>query len=760
MPISISRLRLWIVAVAALMVLIVAGFYVHARLQVRRVLKEVAPARLEKDVQQSSEGFSFSKSEGGHTLFTIRASQAVQYASSDKATLKDVTIVVFGRRSNRFDQIYGSDFEYDPRAGIVAARGEVHIDLQGNAEGLLSPDQTPPRELRNPIHLMTTGLVFDQKTGIARVEGVVEFRVPQATGRARGATYDSHTNELTFDSQVDVQLGHEKVTSLHAARGKVTKDPRSIILADVVITQEQRKITGQQVRLDLTDANDIERAVLTGNVALTDASPSGLAVHAPQGELFLGENNTLRTALFTGGVRFSSQGSNPAEGDSEKLQLNFGGNNRVQQVVASDHVRLRQMPSGAQKNRQQAELACDQLTMDMAGGARLHHGGTGGAAQLTLTPLEPRVPGEHAIITAQQIQADFDDQGRIARMRGEPDSRIVAVVPGEPDKVSSGRRLTVNFAPGGGVADVIQEGNVRYEEATAVPHEAGGRKAFGERARYSPDDDSLTLTGSPRVQDGGMTLTADSIRFNRHTGEAFAQGSVKTTYSELRPDPNGALLAGGEPVHVTARAASMQRKSSLARYSGGARLWQGMNAIEAPAIEFNQQRRSMVAEGTAEKPVISVFAQPEIGNKSGNGKGTTVVVRATHLSYLDSERRARYTGDVRATGNGMVLTAGLADILLQPAGQKGEQSGPSQLDQIIAQEGVILQQGERRASGDRLVYTAASGTFVLTGGPPQLVDPAQGTVRGDSLTFYRADDRVVVESSGSSRTFTQTHISR
>ncbi len=484
-----------------------------------------------------------------------------------------------------------------------------------------------------------------------------------------------------------------------------------------------------------------------------------MTVRAPRGELALGEKNTLHSALLTGGVHFSGHTANPTEGDAESLRLSFGADNRATRMVAMEHVHLHQTPAGAQQGRQKTELACDQLTMDLDKGT-LHYAETGGAAQVTLTPVEPRVPGEHTILTARQMQADFDRLGHVSQMRGAPDSRIVSVVPGEAEKVSTARRLVVNFAPGGGAADILQEGEVRYEEAAANPHEPGGRKAFGERARYSVDDESLTLTGAPRVIDGGMTLTADSIRFNRLTGDAFAQGSVKTTYSELRPEPNGALLASGDPVHVTARAASMQRKNSLVRYTGGVRLWQGINAVEAPAIEFNQQRRSMEAEGTPAKPVLSVFVQPAGEGSGSQGKTTTMIVHATHLTYLDSERRARYTGDVHANGGDVVLDAGLADVLLQPAGPKTAPAGPSQLDKIIAWEGVKLRQGERRASGEKLVYTAASGTFVITGGAPQIADPVQGTVRGDSLTFYRADDRVVVESNGSSRTITQTHISR
>ena len=128
MPLSIPRLRIWFAMLAIAVVAVVAGFYFYARIQNLSFLKQL-PEKLGVDIQQSSQGFSLSKSQGGRTLFTIRAANAVQYTDGGRAELRDVNIVVYGRQSNRFDQIYGSNFEYDPKAGTVVARGEVNIDL-------------------------------------------------------------------------------------------------------------------------------------------------------------------------------------------------------------------------------------------------------------------------------------------------------------------------------------------------------------------------------------------------------------------------------------------------------------------------------------------------------------------------------------------------------------------------------------------------------------------------------------------------------
>src|SRR5512135_626540 len=166
MPLLVSRLRRWFAAVAIAAVLVVAGTYFYARWRVRDALKEV-PGKLGIEIQQTAEGFTVSRSEEGRTLFKVQASKAVQLKQGGITELHDVAITLYGRDSDRFDQIHGKDFTYNPQTGDVTADGEVQIDLEANPEGLTSPDQTAPKELKNPVHLKTSGLVFNQKTGNA-----------------------------------------------------------------------------------------------------------------------------------------------------------------------------------------------------------------------------------------------------------------------------------------------------------------------------------------------------------------------------------------------------------------------------------------------------------------------------------------------------------------------------------------------------------------------------------------------------------------
>jgi lipopolysaccharide export system protein LptA len=85
---------------------------------------------------------------------------------------------------------------------------------------------------------------------------------------------------------------------------------------------------------------------------------------------------------------------------------------------------------------------------------------------------------------------------------------------------------------------------------------------------------------------------------------------------------------------------------------------------------------------------------------------------------------------------------------------------PGQVERIVVEDKVVITQPTRHATGERLVYAAAEDKFVLTGGTPSIFDAERGKITGDSLTFYRHDDRVLVEGKETSPTVTKTQVAR
>jgi lipopolysaccharide export system protein LptA len=759
MALNLKRLRLWLATAAILLAALVAGFYFYGRARVRRAIKE-APKNLGVNIQQSTQGFTLSKSEAGRTLFTIHASRAVQYKVGGKAELRDVSIVVYGRQSNRYDQIYGADFEYDPQSGEVTAEGEVHIDLEGNANGPLNPDQATPQELKNPIHVKTSGLVFNAKTGLASTRERIEFRVPQASGVAVGAGYDSKGATLTLDSNIVVHSTDESATTITARHGVITKGPNRAVLDGVHVARDTGSFAANQLTVYLRDDNTIEHMLATGDVRADTKGKSATQIHSQRAEAWITAKNALKAAEFSGGVQLDSIGEQAMQGTAGKVTVAFAAQNRADKVVAGDGVKLLQQPARG-KAAHPVEIAAAGIDFLIKNGRALQQAVTSGPAQVTVLPLAGASGADagRTVATAGRFQANFNRQNRIDHLSGAPETKVVMSSPGQPDKTSTSDALEVRFNPAGAIAAMLQDGHFHYTE----PAGQGGndRAAWAEHARYTPADEVLALTGSPRVVDGGLTTSAEVIRLDRRSGNSAASGGVKSTYSDLKARPGGALLASSDPIHVTAPIMRALRGSGMAVYSGGARLWQGSSIVQAPVIEFNRQEGRLVARtatpGAARGAVTTTFVQQD-----QHGKVTPVSVGSARLTYLDHERKAQFEGGVVLRSSDTTVTAEKADVYLQARGQSAAsgQPAPSQVERIVADGQVNIQQPTRRATGQKLVYTASEGKFVLTGGTPSIFDAERGNINGGSLTFYNRDDRVVVESSTSSPTVTHTRVAK
>jgi|HubBroStandDraft_6_1064221.scaffolds.fasta_scaffold00555_9 lipopolysaccharide export system protein LptA len=821
MPLPIYRLRRWLVVIAVLFTATVSGMYFYARLRQRNVLKEI-PNKLGIDIKQTANGFQFSKSDGKRTQFTVQAGSLKQFQLDGSAELHNVSVILYGRDSSRFDQIYGDDFSFDKKSGNITAHGDVQIDLEANPSGQSGPDQGTPRELKNPIHLKTRDLVFNQNSGDAATSERVDFRTPQATGWAVGVQYSGKTNILTLISQVHVTLSGQKAATLFATHGQITHEPHEVVLEHPRLEREGGTMQSEEATFFLGPDNEVQRIVATGNVNAesTGQEADQLRARADEAEMLLiGKQNLLHTATLTGNVHAERIGSQPMQGDAGRAILDFLGRNQLRKVHATDGVRLAQHPNSAStpatkasnhaSEPQNFDLTAPTVDFFVAEGRRLDHAVTSGAAKITISPAQnsnsatAQSSAQHTLVTAGRFEAKFAataaGSSRLTSMHGAPDAKIVNLTPGLPDRVSTSQMLDAAFLPEGGIASIIQKGTVAYSDGQAPTKRT---QAWADKAVYTPADRILVLTGIPRVSEGSMVTTARTIRINRATDDAFADEDVKSTYSELQEQPNGALLASASPIHVTSATMTAHNSPAVALYQGNARLWQDANIVEAPSIQFDRDRRFLVAQGTATQPVSTVLVQaklpqpgsaqerpaqpskahldspPSKAQAKGESKGNTkpeekpadegpVAITSARLTYADSERLAHYEGSVVAKGSNFTASSSTMDAYLLPRSQTssnqplaGPISGPGQLDHLVAKGNVVVQQPTRRAEGKTLVYTAKDDKFVLTGGPPSIFDAERGKVTGVSLTFFRGDDRVLVEGEASTPVVTQTRVAR
>ncbi len=818
MGLPVSRLRQWFALGAILMMATVAGMYFYAQWRVHTAVHEV-PAKIGLDIQQTAEGFSISKSVEGRTLFTVSASKAVQFKEGGRAELHDVKIVVYGKDSSRFDRITGDDFEYDPASGNVSAKGPVLIDLEANPEGMRHSDQTPPKQTSDPIHLETNGLVFNKNTGDASASGKVVFQTPQASGSAMGIKYVAKSGTMNLLSAVEVAVSKPQAARLNADHGLISKQPRQVALSGVRLTRVGQRLQSDQATFFLRDDNTVERVLAEGNVRSEfqgrafarsssktpnskTSSPETPSSRTPnseaearsdRAELFLaGPRNQLTTAVLSGNVQLATGDAasrvstgETAEASAGRVTLRFAGPQILQTLHAEDGVRLTQNrgePTAAASNEaQDVEMTAPVMDFIVKDGRRLERAETSGPPQIVITQ-----PGanQKTVVTAAKFTAKFTEKNRLATLHGEPEAKIVSSkvdenkiggAPGQ-DRVSTSQMLDVVFRPEGGVRSITQTGRVAYVD--------GPQKAWAERGEYTTADQMLALGGSPRVVDSGMTTTAQTIRMSRTTGDAIAEGNVKSTYSDLKAQPEGGMFASSDPIHVASRSMTAHRSPAIAVYTGDARLWQNANVVEAPRLQFDRDHRSLLAEGGGTglrpvragqspattqasstqapgQPVSTVLVQVD-----KSGKATPVRITSARLNYADAERKIVMGGGVTAKSSDATLTGQQMTVFLLPQSQTRQSptnAGPGtagQVERIVAEGKVVVIQPTRHATGDRLVYTAAEDKFVLTGGPPSIFDAERGKITGDSLTFFRHDDRVLVEGREISPTITKTQVAR
>ncbi len=797
MPISISRLRRWFAVAAVFVCLAVAGAYFYARHRVQNALKQV-PSKMGIEIQQSAQGFTISKSEQGRTIFKLQASKAVQFKQGGRAELHDVMITLYGRDSSRFDQVYGKEFEYDQQSGNVTSKGEVSIDLEANPKGMLDPDQAAPKELKNPIHLRTKDLIFNQKTGDAWTAAAVEFRVPQASGSAMGARYVAKESALTLQSQLRIVFNGPMPSTILAEQAVLEKSPRQIVLRHAHAESPEQQAQADELTLFLRPDNTLDRAVATGDVRIksignrvaADTRIRGKArrpeatkseMSAQKLEVHMQPKTGVHDAVLSGDVRFKIQGPQSAETSAGRALLSFGKRNTIIKVHAEDQVKLAQHATLGPNAMPEVEMTAPAMDFFVADGQRLTRAETIGPPQISFVPSGSKQAGATRI-TADKFTANFDDHGQLASVHGEPSARVVTSGSpqehaAEPDRVSSSDSIEAFFHAGRGIEAVIQQGHFTYS--------SGAQRAFADRARYSPADQILVLNGSPRILDSGMATTARTVRLNRATGDGLAEADVKSTYSDLKQQPGGGLLASSDPVHVTAQSMTAHSNPAIATYKGNARLWQNANVVEAPSIQFQKEQRMLIADSGTDQKVSTVLVGTD-----NRGKATPVSITSRHLTYRDSERKIHFDGGVTVRGSDLSVTSNQMDVFLAPSPQRtverrasspvlaspagetpvapqsqaaDEQSqsvGPAKLEKIIASGSVLITEPNRHATGEQLTYTASDDKFVLTGGPPSILDAEHGKITGVSLTLFRRDDRVVVEGDSSSPAVTQTRVVR
>ena len=179
-------------------------------------------------------------------------------------------------------------------------------------------------------------------------------------------------------------------------------------------------------------------------------------------------------------------------------------------------------------------------------------------------------------------------------------------------------------------------------------------------------------------------------------------------------------------------------------------MWQGPSVLEANSIELLRDRHAVNALGS----VRGVF--PQAPSASSTSKQPILWhVNSGKLAYFDAENLAKLEENVAVQSADQKMRASTLDLYFTKA-----PDGASQINRAVGKGGVVVEEGDRRATADTGVYTAGDQKFVLSGGNPTIYDATEGTTTGRELTFYIASDTIIVDSGSGLRTLTKHRVQR
>ena len=814
MRLSIERIRTLVLVAAALLIVAIGVFLGVARFRHRFLARDI-PQRLGINIQQEANGVTYTQAHGGHTIFKLHASRVVQLRDNH-ATLHDVVIELYGKNDTSVDRIRGAEFDYNQQTTIATAAGEVEIEMQrpvaqqpagANVSAPAKQEALPD----DAIKVKTSGLTFNQSTGVVTTAQRVDFSTRQGSGTAVGARYDSDLGYLILDHDVVLNTirGGDPVT-VHATHLEFNRDTQVCFLRGVTAQSREEDATATDARMMLRSDGTVEQ--LDASSGFTLSTQQGSHISAPTGHMEFTANNQPRKSHMEGGVVIDSAApGRTMHGTAPTMDLAFSDAGELQHAHLERGVDLQNTESQVQQQEQNSNSAA-QITRDWRSPVvdidfrsttsgqvepSTMHGTEG-----VVVSSETRRPGAAMVparLAADDLTAQFGPHDTLQAMTGTGRASIDQTAVTGAHQTATGDRIEAQFvsapqnsgkpASTGSVSTTqlsqVQtaqlDGHVvlfnQPAQRPGAPPQAPMRATAGhalydsanQLAPSGKGEQWLHLTVNPRVTDGGMEMSADKVDVEQISGDAFAHGNVKATWTN--GDGGGAqqpvTLGGTTPAHVIAADAELHQSTGEATFKGRARLWQDANSIAAPVIILNRQQQTLVAlaNGSGEPVQSALLSQGSPGTRPGLADGsnahapTVIRVRSGDLHYSGTDHKAVLRA---APLNNVIVQNGTVDtvsdqleVYLTPVKNAApttsavaNATSSSQIDRLIARGNVVLTSQGRRGTGEELVYTAQSGTYVLTGTaatPPKMTDPQRGLVTGESLLFNSRDDSVSIE---------------
>jgi lipopolysaccharide export system protein LptA len=672
----------------------------------------------------------------------------------------------------------GVGAKYNSQEGTLLLYQNVHLNLSppapktpGQKAPPASPSQPNPDRI---VHVKGTSLDFTRDARIVHISGPAQADSSSAHLDAGELTLELDENfrsrrlialpdaggtqpQLTSQGQSDqmVVFG-DQLTAEFAPEGWITRmDGTGSVHGTRNAKEQDDEFHSDSASLDMwPTVNRVKELNLNGGVLVkTRMTKTGdarvlhtgaLRMEFSQGEKDQRGEPTMAETLTAGNMEWTDVPAHPGDPptrtklQADKLKLAFNQDGKPKQLDAIANVQTERAIAGAPLQTATAKTGVAQLLAN------------GGWSQMELQDDVRLKQGDR---NARSDHATFDHAAQTALLTGHAVARDASTETHAPrllfhtdsgDFRAEGGVRSTDFSPNGNNPNPNQPAQV---PANITSDNMEGNSKTG-RALY---------TGHARLWQGDSVLEADSIELLRQTKILNAVGNVRGVFRQA-PAP-------------------AQNSSNSPNSSSSA----SANSAKQPS-PVSGSTSTAAAQTQTTKPPAASHPNPNPSSQPDTGKVVLWHVSSDTLTYNDITSMAHLEKNVFVQSPDQRIRAPHMDVYFTRSTQApahpadgvspnvsastasstnsspASSLGAEQISRAIGTGGVIVDEGDRRATAERGEYTASDGKFIMTGGDPTLYDSTEGTTKGRQLTFFLADDTIIVDSENGSRTLTKHRV--
>ena len=136
----------------------------------------------------------------------------------------------------------------------------------------------------------------------------------------------------------------------------------------------------------------------------------------------------------------------------------------------------------------------------------------------------------------------------------------------------------------------------------------------------------------------------------------------------------------------------------------------------------------------------------DTANHRGEDK-EKIYITADKLISDGNSNSFEFIGNVKATQEDSVITADSLKVFYEKNTDKNNDvlAGEQSIQKIIATGHVVITFDDRVAMAEQAIYTSKTKILVLSG-PGSKITRGSDTISGETITLYRTDERIKVES--------------